>query len=432
MTMRDPGADMLLAEAIQRREEGDREASLMALRAYLTREHALLRLARLTDDADEAKAATRLALQLGPGDALAQRVAQHVAGRFPEPDASASLIDWATHLTALTGMTLGQARAVRWPFRSINQPIGDALDEGKITTKDLIWATESVTQERVQAAVRTVLLSRLSDVEPAELPRPLSVITGSRYTEREERLAVFFTGFIAGIFLCIMVTASLGSLLALVLRLPIWVSLALWIAIGLMVLLYRLTGRSIRRFETFRAGRLGEEQVVERLRAVLDNRWVLFRNFTWPSRRGSDIDLVLVGPGGVWAFEVKAYTGAVRNRGDTWEYRGKRDWRKLGTHPGQQARRNAARLHSFCTEQGLNIPWVQPVVIWATDEGSDEPSHGILTLEQPATPVWPAEAISETAGELWQRRAALDAETIQRVVALLRETTQAARTPAKR
>ncbi|NTU81841.1 MAG: NERD domain-containing protein [Chloroflexales bacterium] len=421
------GADALLTEAIQRREEGDLTASLVALRAYLTREHALLRLARLTDIADEAQAATRLALQLAPGDALAQRVAQDVAVRFPEPDSGASSIDWAAHLTALTGMTLGQARTVRWPFRGINQPIGDALDQGTISLKDLVWAMESVTQERIRTAARTLLLSRLLDVEPAELPRPLTVITGSRYTEREERLAILLTGLMTGIFFSIMLVTIVASVLILVFRLPIWISLALWVAIGLMILLDRLTTRSVRRFETFHAGRLGEEQVVERLRAVLDDRWVLLRNFTWPGRRGGDIDLVLVGPGGIWAFEVKAYTGAVRNIGDTWEYRGKRGWRKLSAHPGQQARRNAARLQAFCAEQGLNIPWVQPVVIWATDEGADEASRGTLTLEQPATPVWPAETIVETAGELWQRRAALDAETAQRVVALLRETTEAAR-----
>lgn len=50
----DYGVDALLAEAIQRREEGDREASLAALRVYLTREHVLLRLARLSDDVKEA------------------------------------------------------------------------------------------------------------------------------------------------------------------------------------------------------------------------------------------------------------------------------------------------------------------------------------------------------------------------------------------
>jgi hypothetical protein len=431
MTVPDPGTDALLAEAIQRREEGDRVASLITLRAYLMREHALLRLARLTDDVEEARPAARLALLLAPGDELAQRVAQDVAGRFPESDASASSIDWAAHLTALTGMALGQARAVRWPFRGVNQPIGDALDQGMISTKDLIWASESVTQERVRAAARTVLLSRLLDVEPAELPRPLTVIIGSRYTEREERLALFFTGLMIGIFAIVMVTASIASVLVLIKQLPAWVGLALWVAIGMMLLLDRLTGRSIRRFETFRAGRLGEEQVVEGLRAVLNDRWVLFRNFTWSGRKGGDIDLVLVGPGGVWVFEVKSYTGAVRNHGDIWEYRGKRNWRKLGAHPGQQARRNAARLQAFCVEQSLNIPWVQPVVIWATDEGADEGSRGTLTLEQPATPVWPAEAITERAGELWQRRTTLDAETVQRVAALLRETIEAVRAQAK-
>jgi hypothetical protein len=66
-------------------------------------------------------------------------------------------------------------------------------------------------------------------------------------------------------------------------------------------------------------------------------------------------------------------------------------------------------------------------VIWATDERADEAARGELILEQPATLVWPAEAIAETAGELWQRRAALNDETVQQVVALLRKTTEAAR-----
>ncbi len=45
---------------------------------------------------------------------------------------------------------------------------------------------------------------------------------------------------------------------------------------------------------------------VEELRYHLDGQWTLYRNPEWPHRRRGHVDLVLVGPGGLWALEVKA------------------------------------------------------------------------------------------------------------------------------
>ena len=60
---------------------------------------------------------------------------------------------------------------------------------------------------------------------------------------------------------------------------------------------------------TFEQGREGEERVVNSLVNSLDDGWYIFRNFVLPTKN-DDIDVVLVGPGGIYAIEVKNYAGS--------------------------------------------------------------------------------------------------------------------------
>jgi hypothetical protein len=124
-----------------------------------------------------------------------------------------------------------------------------------------------------------------------------------------------------------------------------------------------------------------------------------------------DVDLILVGLGGIWAFEVKAYSGQIRNVGDRWQRKARWGWRKLTSHPGRQASRNAARLKEYLEGQDVNVRWVQPVVIWAGEQG-------VLTVEDPATPVWDLEELSDHIEDLWQSKS-LTEETVQQAVGVL-------------
>ena len=55
---------------------------------------------------------------------------------------------------------------------------------------------------------------------------------------------------------------------------------------------------------TFEQGREGEERVVNSLVNSLGQGWYIFRNFVLPTKE-DDIDVVLVGPGGIYAIEVR-------------------------------------------------------------------------------------------------------------------------------
>lgn len=129
------------------------------------------------------------------------------------------------------------------------------------------------------------------------------------------------------------------------------------------------------------------------------------------------MDLILVGPRGVWAFEVKAYRGEIRNRGDHWERKGRWRWHTLSKQPGRQAKRNAASLNEYLGQQGIKCGWVQPIILWASEGGS-------LTLQDPAVPVWRVHEIQEHIEELWQGRPLSD-NAAQEIVRVLERKTGA-------
>jgi len=169
-----------------------------------------------------------------------------------------------------------------------------------------------------------------------------------------------------------------------------------------MFLLIRIYNRYDDVAAQYRIGRWGEEKAVEKLLLSLDGRWCLIRNFVWQNRKWGDIDLILIGPGGVWAFVVKAYSGKIRNIGDKWHKKGKFRWYDISTHPGKQARRNAVNLKNFLNDNGLKVKWVNSVVLWAGGLSPFDYEKGTLELQDPATPVWNIELIDDYIDELFQ------------------------------
>lgn len=65
------------------------------------------------------------------------------------------------------------------------------------------------------------------------------------------------------------------------------------------------------------AGAAGERQVTEALGRVLGGEWTLFEGYR--NRRG-EIDRVLLGPGGLFAIEVKHWNATMYCTGDKWSY----------------------------------------------------------------------------------------------------------------
>jgi hypothetical protein len=69
--------------------------------------------------------------------------------------------------------------------------------------------------------------------------------------------------------------------------------------------------------ESIAAGMAGERRLAAELGQVLGDEWVLFRGYR--NRRG-EIDHLLVGPGGLFAVEVKYRNATVYVRGDDWQF----------------------------------------------------------------------------------------------------------------
>jgi len=74
--------------------------------------------------------------------------------------------------------------------------------------------------------------------------------------------------------------------------------------------------QSAGRVESIRAGGNAEQVVAEQLSRALSDDWTLFSGYR--NRRG-EIDGVLVGPTGVFAYEVKYYNATVFIAGDDWQ-----------------------------------------------------------------------------------------------------------------
>jgi len=178
--------------------------------------------------------------------------------------------------------------------------------------------------------------------------------------------------------------------------------IGLILAIGLLLLIWWIinsvpdwiTKRLDKKIEEHRLGEEGEEQVVQLAIQALDGNWHLFRNISLPGRNKGDLDLVLVGPPGVWVLEVKNYRGEYRNIGENWEYRYGKKWITASKNPSKQAFNNALRLSNFLKADNLKV-FVNTAVIWANQECPP-------IVENPSVAVWRYDRLADELGNIWQ------------------------------
>ncbi len=313
-------------------------------------------------------------------------------------------------------LNLEQARSTEWPFQPYKgRLMGELVDTGQLSLKDLGYAVERAHEERVRQAAVALMLVRLNQVvtEPAPSAGLLRVVSSGRsFSERRQYFFALVEGFVAGALMASLIavliasivsafkTDSIKSFLA-VLFTPAGVVAALivlavgWgLSKGTTWLLDRSMKGLDKQIETHRKGHEGEERVVAAMHSALDGTWHLFRNVVLPGRQRSDIDSVLVGPPGVWALEIKTFTGEYRNIGEHWEQRAGNRWMLSKQSPSRQAQVNAARLASFLKADGIQ-QWVTPAVIWANPESQ-------LTVENPGTAVWRLDRLPDELGNIWQ------------------------------
>lgn len=358
----------------------------------------LLWLARATSDEREAQAAANLAYSLAPDNEIAKRALAALAEKFPTSNGKAF-----HEISQFTGMTIAQARAVSWPFKGYNRPVGLLCDEQKIDGRDLAWAAENAFDPNVKNAARTVLLTNLLQEELHEPAPPAKVIEGPSHSARQERFSFLYSGIIFGVLVTFFLSFFAFSVLfskPLQQTYPhIVLTLNLISIFGILPLFF--LGRYILNYtfdrgENHRKGREAEQKVLDLMRVSLQTPWVIFHNLSWPRRKMGDIDLALLGPGGVWVLEIKAFTHPTRVRGDQWQYKSRRGWRTMQKHPGKQARRNAVALKTYLEQKGFQPGWVQAIVIWAGQED-------LLETYDPQTPVWKLTEISERTLEFWAK-----------------------------
>jgi hypothetical protein len=133
--------------------------------------------------------------------------------------------------------------------------------------------------------------------------------------------------------------------------------------------------------EKIKAGIAGEQLVAAELGRALGDDWTLLRGYR--NRRG-EIDHLLVGPGGLFAIEVKNINATVHIDGDQWradkydnygnlvEQRPITDRR--GRSPSEQLNESAAELERFLHERGQPVT-VQRVVVLTHRRSRLGPRH---------------------------------------------------------
>jgi hypothetical protein len=277
----------------------------------------------------------------------------------------------AQHVLVALPVPLEKARAEQWEIRygptvGAKGTMGELLDSKTMDIVDLAYIIKRRPSPAKVAAALTLLAHQLG--EPQTIKNALrygpKVLGDNKYLE-EQQYSSIFTAFIYGALgAFVVVGLSLTFLWNAAQRVfggEYWLVTAtalLIVLIGLVLPIgwyaRRKWTQELANFRAYRDGREGEEWTVDAVRATLDSRWTAFRGVKLPGRK-SDIDLVLIGPPGVWALEIKSYNARIRVQGSKWEYLKGAKWRSLDGNPVGQVRTNAQQLRYFLEEHGVKL-----------------------------------------------------------------------------
>ena len=315
------------------------------------------------------------------------------------------------------GITLDEARATHWPFPPYKgQAMGSLSESKQLSLKDLGYAIENAWDKKVRQAAIVLSLLRLEQTvkEPAPTAGFIHVILGGRsFANRRQSFLTFLEGFLLGVFFTFMLAMSAIAVmdtfkphpnrrpLTEIVSNPVGILALITVLVGFILIIWlvnfipdQISKRLQKQVEEYRRGEEGEERVVQLIVQALDGNWTLFRNIQIPGRNKGDLDIVLVGPPGVWVLEVKNFQGKYRNIGDRWEYFHSKKWTPAKGNPSQQAFNNAVRLGNFLKADHLKV-FVNAVVVWANEESQ-------LVFENPSTAIWTYSRLPDELGNIWQ------------------------------
>jgi len=274
-------------------------------------------------------------------------------------------------------LLLDQARRVIWQVQP-KEPMGQLLDQGKITRADLEWAIAKAYRVDVRhaalrllqeldqptAPVATLVPAAFAPKAPPEYGSPAvaaeaspprfgaRVVTASDYLEEQETLQGWLLAYYIGLVIG-MAVLTINTIFGLLQGQALWLTALSIIAnTGAWIWLIVVVRRQGEKVRSFRVGRKGEDQVVEQMRTALDHHWTIYRNLQLPDRK-DDLDLVLVGPGGVWAVQVKATGAPLRVHAGRWQVKRGGLWVAAKPDPGAQVTRQATALNDFFKRNGL-------------------------------------------------------------------------------
>jgi hypothetical protein len=384
--------------------------------------------------------------------------------------ASQVILETTHRLTDVT-MSPEDARLIAWPFRRLNRPLGKLVDAGTVKVKDLRRAAWYAKDARLREAARVMLpvalkrreaenrkhttqklqqdeiaVQQAASQSPPEhesnkarasavqasapgriertrtapddaMARPMPVIQGSDYLANEVQRRYRQNLFIAAVTLMLMLAGLLIVLALIVMAVVSHKTPALWLwplEAGLLLPLFALSDRFVELWQeeqNFRRGQLGESEAARLLRLGLGADWTLFRNVKLPGSN-VDIDMVLLGPSGVFALEVKAYTGNYRYTKQRFYRRTMMTWRRMQHNPGKQARAAAGLLHRYITDTLNEDIWVEPRLVWV--------GPGDLMLEEPEVFVWFIEKLDQETERLRTLPRKLSTEKCAALSGLLR------------
>lgn len=315
------------------------------------------------------------------------------------------------------GMPLEKARATPWPYGpNKDKPMGELIESKDITLKDLGTVAENSWDPKMRQAAVALMLVRLEQI--IKEPDPSTgfvklVASGSSYSEKKKYNLALIEGLIFGasfgimlsiegiiIINSLMVHQSSQSVKSLtsspvgLFVLGIGLAIALLIAWLFVFIPDQIAKRLDAQIEAHRLGEEGEERTVQMVIHALDSNWTLFRNVSLPGRNKGDLDIVLVGPPGVWVLEVKNFQGKYRNIGETWEYRHGKNWKAAAANPSRQANNNSLHPKNFLIAENIKT-FVNPAVVWANEESR-------LDVENPSVAVWLYNRLPDELGNIWQ------------------------------
>lgn len=301
------------------------------------------------------------------------------------------------------GLSLEEAHATPWKgAQHSGEPMGKLVDQGKLSMRDLSWAVESNFVPRVREAARVLLFQMLQTrfEAPAKNGVPKVIQAGASYSR--EKVADI-TSLALGLYAFGAGGMAFVGILA-VLKISVWTLLYIFGAICAASVPYMWM--RMKSIHAHNRGVFEEDRVAARLAASLDGSWTILRNVR-KKGIGGDIDIVLVGPGGVYALEVKNWNVDLRIEGSR-SFVAMGGKRKGGYgDPILQARNNARSLQKVLAGRGIQVP-VVPVLVVAVEN---------LELVSPEIAVWNSEDVPQEASWLpTNTRSAFDAA---KVVALL-------------